>query len=313
MNGKPYTKDGATDPNENSLPIGESAPTALPVEPAKPDIPETVTKKYVSTYPSGDGGQQDVEKYREPFLVSVIKDGTPTPFEQVTLRYGKWGLVIAGVSLFAACVAAIFVFQQFKEMAAQTELLNRAAHQSRKDSQDSSIATGKQLAVLQGQLNQQQHTMLLDERAWLGAVKIGVVNAPIGLNNPVIGLIELTNSGKSPAKKVRTLAAIQALKKGVVLVPKYAIDKTDQPSYSVIQPGMPMEITTLPIEGTQGKIGTVGIDDLADFKSGDYIVYIYGIITYEDIFSHKHTTKFCGFVNRNLQTVRACQSYNEAN
>jgi hypothetical protein len=87
-----------------------------------------------------------------PFTVRVIEDDELSAFERKTVAFGKWGLVIAALSLLAACVAALVVFQQFKEMAAQTDLLSRASRQNRKDNADAAITTGKQLAGLQAEI-----------------------------------------------------------------------------------------------------------------------------------------------------------------
>jgi len=74
-------------------------------------------------------------------------------FERKSIRIGNLGVIVSFCSLLAACIAAYVVFQQFKEMSAQTELLNRAARQARIDSAATDIATGKQLKIAQQSLD----------------------------------------------------------------------------------------------------------------------------------------------------------------
>jgi hypothetical protein len=153
----------------------------------------------------------------------------------------------------------------------------------------------------------------LDQRAWVGPIEMGINDPPIRTGSRLVATVVLTNSGKTPALHLYALTSIYVFSKDVVLTPRYKVDKTDQPSYSVLQPGMKELITTLPVETVSGSgAGVLSSGDFEDIQSGKYIVYVYGKITYRDVFQREHTTKFCGFLNRNMTTLRACKTYNEA-
>lgn len=87
-----------------------------------------------------------------PLPVKVVRDEELSQFEKITLRYGRWGLIIAGLSLIAASTATYFVLKQFREMAQQTTLLSASAEQARRDSRETAITTGQQLEALQAQV-----------------------------------------------------------------------------------------------------------------------------------------------------------------
>jgi hypothetical protein len=217
-------------------------------------------------------------------------------------------LVVECFALAVGIIVAVANIELWIVTAKSVEISAAAAEAAKRGA----IASESQVKATQESIQATVNSFQLDQRAWLGANKIGLVDS-IDLGSTIKGLIELTNTGKTPAKKVRTLGAIEVLAKGVVPIPKYQVDHTDQTSYSVIQPGMSMTITTPAIKGASGEeFGTTNQTDLDDLKSGRFIIYIFGEITYEDVFGRPHITKFCGFVNRNLQTVRACQTYNDA-
>jgi hypothetical protein len=97
-----------------------------------------------------------------------------SPFEKKTIGLGWAGFALGVLSLFAACAASYFVYQQFQEMGKQTRILNASLEQAKSDSKSASEATSGQLTVMQeqlreqqGQLTQQRDAMKLDQRAWV--------------------------------------------------------------------------------------------------------------------------------------------------
>jgi hypothetical protein len=74
-------------------------------------------------------------------------------FERETVRIGNLGVIVSFCSLLAACVAVYFVYQQFKEMSAQTKLLSQSSEQTAKDSAATEASTTKQLAIAQRSLD----------------------------------------------------------------------------------------------------------------------------------------------------------------
>ena len=111
-----------------------------------------------------------------------------------------------------------------------------------------------------------------------------IPSAPLVINTPQSILVAFKNSGMSPALKihVRVNGAISASSKGCSLIalPPDSIDST-----SVLGPGHVAWSTGLKI--------IVRPDCFDAINRGAAIVKMTGIIDYEDIFNHGHTTDFC--------------------
>lgn len=153
----------------------------------------------------------------------------------------------------------------------------------------------------------------LEQRAWVGPTQAfpaeylnGNKKVYVEEGQQIKGGVFITNSGRTPARNLNTLISLISLKADAKLDPKYMVDATTQPSNTVMQPGMTFSLRPLPIKGIVSK---ADIDDLA---SGRYIIYMFGLITYEDIFGHPHSTKFCMYVTPDFTTFRGCSAYNEA-
>jgi hypothetical protein len=87
-------------------------------------------------------------------------DGSVHPlnkFEKRTILFGWLGLGIGFFSLLIACIAGFLIYHQWWEMNSQTDYMNRAAIQARRDSAASSEAITKQLAALQDQITAAQN------------------------------------------------------------------------------------------------------------------------------------------------------------
>jgi hypothetical protein len=53
--------------------------------------------------------------------------------------------------------------------------------------------------------------------------------------------------------------------------------------------------------------------DIDNLKGGKSVLYVFGKIIYEDVFSHKeHHTTFCQYMWPNLTTMVNCSKYNDA-
>ncbi len=84
--------------------------------------------------------------------VRIIEDDELSSFEQKTVKFGRWGLVITAFSFLAASAAAYFVYQQFAEMNVQTGIISATAERARIDSNEAAKATAIQLKALQDQV-----------------------------------------------------------------------------------------------------------------------------------------------------------------
>ncbi len=164
----------ATTGTVSPIPIANSVPSAPPMPSTEPLLPSSV-KHTAPENPDQQIGQSRTgngPSGPSPVLVRIIEDDELSLFERRTVTFGGVGILIAAFSAIAASAAAYFVFQQFKEMADQTELLSRSAEQARKDSKESGAATARQLSLLQGQLTQQEDAIRLDQRAWVSVTGI---------------------------------------------------------------------------------------------------------------------------------------------
>jgi hypothetical protein len=150
----------------------------------------------------------------------------------------------------------------------------------------------------------------LDQRAWVGPIEAteplfsdgsDKVYVKEGMKT-TLGVVVI-NTGKTPALKHRHKIGMHIIKAETALVPDYPTTKTPS-SITVIQPGGRVieEVTS----------NTVMTKELLDkLSSGDYILYLHGIINYEDIFRVPHETTFCMYLKPNLKTLSACETYNE--
>ncbi len=177
----------------------------------------------------------------------------------------------------------------------------------------------KQWKVMTETLNQSRAALdatienfRLDQRAWVGPIHVilpeYVANGKqvyIKEGQPMKIGVFVANSGKTPALKVKNNFATRFLKAGDEFDPNDHIKKPSIQASSVLQPGMNFSLKPLP-EGNSSK------SDVDDLTSGRYILYMFGLITYEDIFGRPHTSKFCLSLSPDLQTFTSCSIYNEA-
>ncbi len=150
-------------------------------------------------------------------------------------------------------------------------------------------------------------------RAWAG-IKTVLPPDPIKIGSTLKATVVLTNAGQTPALNFKNLVSIKVLKAGIqILDPKYRIDSTTQNSLSTFLPGNVMYATTLPVESINSNqgAGLLSKEDLDDIVSGRFIVYVFGRITYDDIFSFHHFTNFCMYLKRDLINFTSCDTYNE--
>ncbi len=60
---------------------------------------------------------------------------------------------------------------------------------------------------------------------------------------------------------------------------------------------------------TTSEITQEQIDDL---RKDSHVLYVFGRITYENVFRHSHLTTFCVWFEPDLSTPEHCHSYNDA-
>jgi hypothetical protein len=184
-----HGSNGTTYGEKHPLPVSKATSSESQENKTDPLIPST-TQENVAAGLEEQSSQDDTKeqikpldirvtepldvKGNGPFLVEVIEDDELSKFERKTVRFGKWGLVVASLSLIAAGAAAFFVKQQFVEMAGQTDILARDARRARADSAAAAITTGEQLEIaqksmiaIQGQLTEAKRAAEIAERPWI--------------------------------------------------------------------------------------------------------------------------------------------------
>ncbi len=318
MSADPYSTDQTPHSNENALPLGQVSTPKAHVQPVEP-VPPAPTHQNVSGEFDEQRSTTTQPTEQQPFRVKVVDDGSLTAFESKAVRFGWAGVAVAFFTLGAAVAAGWSAFQQFKEAAAQTELLSRSARQARSDSNQSSVVTAKQLAalqeqvtaaqgsqkVLEGQLREQQHALEVDQRAWLG-VSGPVVSFPP--DKPWSGRVDVSNTGKSPAINMTGRLGWKSVLQGATFTRKDITENemVTSSQHAVIYPGEHIPVTT------ENTVVNKRQPEAAAFIGSSVLVpYVFGEIGYNDIFRKPHWLHFCFRLNADLQTGGHCEFYND--
>lgn len=161
------------------------------------------------------------------------------------------------------------------------------------------VVSSCQLTVMRRQLENSQ----LDQRAWVGPVE-AIIPKTGERPEPHLG-VKIVNSGKTPARKVLAKISTQYLSAETEFAPSYKDDPVE-PSVSVIQPGMWINLFS------RATLGTMTSQEMDGVRAGRNRLYLYGLITYEDIFGRPHSTRFCLYLQSDLSGFNACSTYNDA-
>lgn len=155
-----------------------------------------------------------------------------------------------------------------------------------------------------------------DQRAWVAAVSIlasaqgGARPYYISEGEPLAPTVRVTNSGRSPALKVRTKIGLTVISSKLPFLPGFspANPSPQESSSSTLLPGQATDITIVTAPRATKS-------DIAGIQSRQLSVYVYGELKYYDVFGEdrEHTTLFCAVLSSHLTTFTACPFYNEAN
>ena len=144
----------------------------------------------------------------------------------------------------------------------------------------------------------------LERRAWIGPVE-AIVPKVNGSGKERLG-VKIRNSGMTPGLKVIARISHQYLTAGDEFEARYE-KASGTVSISVLQPGMGVNLFSMV------SFGSMKREEIDGIKSGKSVLYIYGLVNYEDVFKRGQLTKFCLYLDRDLKTMSACHKYNEAN
>ena len=160
------------------------------------------------------------------------------------------------------------------------------------------ITSGVTIYILLNQLAEMRN----EDRAWVGVDKVNSFNWKVGPQFSVP--FDVTNSGGTPALRVKMDVTLKSIPKGRKFTPTYSGPYPYKNSVTVIQPGMHVILSTLPIDVSKSAYN--------DIQDGRGILYAYGEITYRDIYWQRHQTNFCIMYYAGLTTPSACDAYNSA-
>ena len=230
---------------------------------------------------------------------------TPIKLKKITLT--DWIIACAAAAIFfTSLLQWIAISGQWKEMQSaskQTDRLIDAAERI-KTSMESSVEQNKKV------LDASIEIARRDQRAWIGPVQVvpawrDPTNKPIYIKDgfPAKFEVVITNSGKSPARKVRTLIKFDTIPADRKFSPNYGL--LQKQSVVIIQPQQRFRMPTPPSQ-------PVSASDIDTIENGKAILYLFGKITYEDIFKTQHSTTFCMTLAPSLDSFVACDAYNEA-
>lgn len=202
-------------------------------------------------------------------------------YKNHSLRWMKGGVIS---STFFALLSAGIAFLTYTILKNQTTIL-----------ENQSAIQAKQFRAMQ-----------IDQRAWLN---IKFKPDQIEAGKPIRGTLKVTNTGKTPAKKVAGTASLQ----------KVASDKSpkvegliiDTVFSSLIPPGSDLVVS---VTGRDGK-SPVNFTktDLEELRSGKAYIAVIGKFGFVDIYDTPHWIKFCLWKDYGPGTYSAaeCVNHNE--
>jgi hypothetical protein len=211
-------------------------------------------------------------------------------------RYETLQIILTAFILAAAIIAACIYGCQLSEMQKSTLAATKAA----KAAEDSVVFA-----------TQNAH---LDQRAWMALASVS--GAP-NVGEPFRVTITIRNTGKTPAKKVRIVPVVDPRPDGSPPDFEKKVEETaksyESGPYGIVSNAVvpPSATSGSTITASKGPLTAAGLETL----KGQQRVFVYGKITYEDIFGVSHWVTFCNVL---MQTeaggweYMAYSAYNDA-
>lgn len=203
------------------------------------------------------------------------------------------------------------------DLAQRDAALKQTLEESRKIAQANAEQGQRTLQATIAQAKEAMNASLAnaqnDQRAWVGPIEVVGANfrddnnTPVFLKEgerfPVLG-VWITNSGRSIARAFRSI--VKADLRRTPFVADYGAPKAAG-SISVIQPGARAMI----------KCGTwdykISARDIEEIRNGTVRLYLFGEMTYDDIWNRPHFTRFCVYLDTTMTAFLNCDTYNDAN
>jgi hypothetical protein len=148
-------------------------------------------------------------------------------------------------------------------------------------------------------------TQAKQSRAWIGPTKM--VLQEMRAAEPIRIVISIHNSGNTPALRVAVnyIAHASDIPLDIDQYAEHPIEKSE---------GRPATFTLFP-HATMNLVAATGSTDALGVESvgnGKKLLYVFGTITYFDVFDAKHHTRFCGLYVPTMKNFGVCGSYDYA-
>lgn len=197
-------------------------------------------------------------------------------------KYETLQIILSAFLLAAAIIAACIYGAQLSEMGQSTAAATKAAKAA-----EDSVTLAKESARI-------------DQRAWVAVT--GIVSLPEA-NKPFVANANLRNSGKTFAKSVVVTVHSRVIENKID-EPAFEQSPPESNSVSILPPSADFECG---IYNTK-ILPQVAIDKL---YSGEIRLFVFGKITYKDIFNCPHWTTFCYVFHPASRRFVAYKTYNE--
>ncbi|HEV2399280.1 MAG TPA: hypothetical protein VGS27_20200 [Candidatus Sulfotelmatobacter sp.] len=189
-------------------------------------------------------------------------------------------------------------------IAAATFLSAMAAKDAASASNEQAKAAWKNIELTSKNIDLTVETFRKDQRAWIGPAQHGPINISPG--SPLTIEIIVQNYGKTPALKFESHSWL--LDHATGSPPNFAVAPRSRVSSSdVLYPGMQISL----IPSTQGQ--KITAEQVAAFQSGKRTLYVFGDLSYNDVFGSAHRSTFCLYLEPTLKGLLTCSTYNAAN
>lgn len=149
-----------------------------------------------------------------------------------------------------------------------------------------------------------REALMLDQRAWVGIQNVRMLTFEVG--KPIVAIVVFINTGKTPAIEAK---AFTLLLSGGRLTDIGSFDfeqesKNIKISQSVthVQPGNVIEV---PVTSST----SMEEAEFVSIKSGRTVLYVFGKLTYSDVFDRKHTSWVCAHYVPSNNSFPNCEKY----
>jgi hypothetical protein len=163
-----------------------------------------------------------------------------------------------------------------------------------------------QAKATQDATNAARNAMQLEERAWVAETGVSIDYPQVG--KMLIGTVTWTNSGKTFAKRVKCNIYFSftpeqfATEKSLLLA---SVNSKNKPrSIAVLGPGLPYPSSyDLAVPTTDLAVRRI---------TTDWNTYVWGDLSYLDVFGRRHRTSFCQWRKGATETFIQCAFHNDA-